>query len=165
MRKDMSVIYGRTCTSFAGKLQYSLPYMRGTSRNLATLGGGEVWRSKVKPQSELNEDIQNARLKDMPVQSMQNPFEREKTQCILCQYKIVPDYKNVKLLSQFVSPYTGRIYGRHITRLCATQQARLEKEIMKSQAAGFMPYYFKDVAFVKDPKLFDPDHPIRPHRF
>jgi hypothetical protein len=39
--------------------------MRGTSRNLATLGGGEVWRSKVKPQSELNEDIQNARLKDM----------------------------------------------------------------------------------------------------
>lgn len=30
---------------------------------------------------------------------------------------------------------------------------------------GFMPYYFKDVAYVKDPKLFDPDRPIRPHRF
>jgi len=28
-----------------------------------------------------------------------------------------------------------------------------------------MPYYFKDAAFVKDPKLFDPDRPIRPHRF
>jgi hypothetical protein len=39
--------------------------MRGTSRNLATLGGGEVWRSKVKPQPELNEEIQKARLKDM----------------------------------------------------------------------------------------------------
>jgi small subunit ribosomal protein S18 len=71
---------------------------------------------------------------------MQNPFEREKAQCILCQYKIVPDYKNVKLLSQFVSPYTGRIYGRHITRLCATQQARLEKEIIKSQSAGWCAF-------------------------
>jgi ribosomal protein S18 len=72
-----------------------------------------------------------------PVEDMQNPFEREKIQCILCRYKIVPDYKNVKLLSQFVSPYTGRIYGRHITRLCAAQQARLEKEILKSQSAGW----------------------------
>jgi hypothetical protein len=39
--------------------------MRGTSRNLATLGGGEVWRSEVKPQSELNEELQKSRLKDM----------------------------------------------------------------------------------------------------
>jgi len=39
--------------------------MRGTSRNLATLGGGEVWRSEVKPQSELSEEIQKTRLKDM----------------------------------------------------------------------------------------------------
>jgi hypothetical protein len=39
--------------------------MRGTSRNLATLGGGEVWRNEVKPQSELNEEIQKTRLKDM----------------------------------------------------------------------------------------------------
>ncbi|XP_021938844.1 28S ribosomal protein S18c, mitochondrial isoform X2 [Zootermopsis nevadensis] len=139
--------------------------MRETSRSLATLGGGEVWRSTVEPQSELDEEIQKARMKDMPVEDMKNPFEREKAQCILCQYKIVPDYKNVKLLSQFVSPYTGQIYGRHITRLCAAQQARLEKEIFKSQSAGFMPYYFKDVAYVKDPKLFDPDRPIRPHRF
>jgi hypothetical protein len=30
---------------------------------------------------------------------------------------------------------------------------------------GFMPCYFKDVAFLKDPKLFDPDRPVRPHRF
>lgn len=147
------------------KLQCFLPYQKGTLRNLATLGGGEVWRNREEPQSVLNEEIQKARMKDMPVEDMQNPFVREKAQCILCRYKILPDYKNVKLLSQFVSPYTGRVYGRHITRLCTTQQARLEKEIIKSQSAGFMPYYFKDVAFVKDPKLFDPDHPIRPHRF
>ncbi|PSN39906.1 28S ribosomal protein S18c [Blattella germanica] len=130
-------------------IQRTLPSLasclNGASRNFAMLGGGEVWRS--------------------PVADMQNPFEREKVKCILCQYNIVPNYKNFKLLSQFVSPYTGRIYGRHITRLCAKQQARLEKEIMKSQSAGFMPYYFKDVSFLKDPKLFDPDKPIRPHRF
>ena len=71
-----------------------------------------------------------------PDETLQNPFEREKVKCVLCHYNIVPDYKNVKLLSQFVSPYTGRIYGRHITRLCAAQQARLEKEIIKSQNAG-----------------------------
>lgn len=71
-----------------------------------------------------------------PIEDIENPFKREKVQCILCQYKIVPDYKNVKLLSQFVSPYTGRTYGRHITRLCAAQQARVEKEIIKAQTAG-----------------------------
>jgi hypothetical protein len=39
--------------------------MRGTSRNLVTLGGGEVWRTEVKPQSELNEEVQKNRVKDM----------------------------------------------------------------------------------------------------
>jgi ribosomal protein L32E len=32
---------------------------------LATLGGGEVWRNREEPQSELNEEIQKARMKDM----------------------------------------------------------------------------------------------------
>jgi hypothetical protein len=32
---------------------------------LATLGGGEVWRNTVEPLSELDEEIKNARMKDM----------------------------------------------------------------------------------------------------
>lgn len=40
---------------------------------------------------------------DQPV-DMPNPFKKEKVECILCKHKIEPDYKNVKLLSQFQSP-------------------------------------------------------------
>lgn len=78
---------------------------------------------------------------------------------------ITPNYKNVKLLSQFQSPYTGRIYGRHITGLCKHKQEQVELEIIKSQNAGLMGYYNKDPDFLRDPKLFDPENPFRPHRF
>nr|CAD7427290.1 unnamed protein product [Timema monikensis] len=114
---------------------------------------------------ELDEKIVAARQKDMPISDMPNPFEREKAQCILCRLKLTPDYKNAKLLSQFVSPYTGRIYGRHITGLCLRQQQMVEEEIIKSQNVGFMAYYLKQVEFLHDPKLFDPERPIRNHRF
>nr|CAD7572655.1 unnamed protein product [Timema californicum] len=100
-----------------------------------------------------------------PVSDMPNPFEREKARCILCRLNLTPDYKNAKLLSQFVSPYTGRIYGRHITGLCLRQQQLVEEEIIKSQNVGFMAYYLKQVEFLHDPKLFDPERPIRNHRF
>jgi small subunit ribosomal protein S18 len=94
-----------------------------------------------------------------------NPFEKDKAQCILCQHNIEPNYKNVKLLSQFQSPYTGRIYGRHITGLCKKKHELVEKEISKSQSAGFMGTYVKSVEFFKDPKLFDPERPMRPHKY
>ncbi|XP_046972983.1 28S ribosomal protein S18c, mitochondrial [Vanessa cardui] len=101
---------------------------------------------------------------DAPVE-IENPFKKEKVQCILCKLNIVPDYKNYRLLSQFQSPYTGRIYGRHITGLCKTKQTLVEAEIRKAQNCGYMPYYYKDKTFLKDPKLFDPENPIRSHRF
>ncbi|XP_026494537.1 small ribosomal subunit protein bS18m [Vanessa tameamea] len=101
---------------------------------------------------------------DAPV-DIENPFKKEKVQCILCKLNIVPDYKNYRLLSQFQSPYTGRIYGRHITGLCKTKQTLVEAEIRKAQNCGYMPYYYKDKTFLKDPKLFDPENPIRSHRF
>lgn len=96
---------------------------------------------------------------------MENPFTREKQQCILCKLNVTPDYKNVKLLSQFQSPYTGRIYGKHITGLCEHKQKFVEKEILKAQRAGLMAGYLKEECYLADPKLFDPDKPIRPHRF
>jgi small subunit ribosomal protein S18 len=102
---------------------------------------------------------------DEPIFDMENPFEKEKPQCLLCRLKIVPDYKNVKLLSQFQSPYTGRIYGKHITGLCETQQKLVEAEIVKAQSCGLMAAYLKEPCYLKDPKLFDADNPIRPHRF
>lgn len=71
-----------------------------------------------------------------PVSDLQNPFQREKRLCILCKMNITPNYKNSKLLSQFVSMYTGKIYGRHITGLCKKRQEQVEGEILKSQNAG-----------------------------
>lgn len=97
--------------------------------------------------------------------SMENPFDREKPQCILCRMNIHPNYKNVRLLSQFQSPYTGRIYGRHITGLCRQQQDRVEAEIKKSHRAGYMSSYHKGVEFLQNPKLFDPERPHRPHDY
>lgn len=69
------------------------------------------------------------------------------------------------MLSQFQSPYTGRIYGRHITGLCKKKQELVEIEICKAQAIGLMAAYLKSPEFLDDPKLFDPNRPLRPHRF
>ncbi|XP_052900215.1 28S ribosomal protein S18c, mitochondrial [Anopheles moucheti] len=100
-----------------------------------------------------------------PVQFEENPFAKEKVQCILCKHGVNPDYKNVQLLSQFQSPYTGRVYGRHITGLCKNRHEQVEREIIKAQNAGFMPTYHKAVEFLNDPKLFDPEKAIRPHKY
>lgn len=67
---------------------------------------------------------------------MENPYVKEKVRCLLCKYEIQPDYKNVRLLSQFVSRFTGKIYGRHITGLCKKQQDNVECEIKKAIKAG-----------------------------
>ncbi|CRL08653.1 CLUMA_CG021223, isoform A [Clunio marinus] len=101
---------------------------------------------------------------DLPVR-MENPFRKERVQCVLCKHQISPDYKNVKLLSQFQSPFTGRIYGRHITGLCKKMQRKVEQEIVKAQKSVLMGTVTKDVQFFKDPKLFDPERPIRPHKY
>ncbi|XP_043289791.1 28S ribosomal protein S18c, mitochondrial [Venturia canescens] len=101
---------------------------------------------------------------DQPI-AMENPFKKEQQQCILCKLNITPDYKNVRLLSQFQSVYTGRIYGKHITGLCEAKQKKVEAEILKAQNAGLMGYYQKDVKYAKDPKIFDPNNPFRPHKY
>ncbi|XP_055153142.1 small ribosomal subunit protein bS18m isoform X2 [Symphalangus syndactylus] len=57
------------------------------------------------------------------------------------------------LLSQFVSPFTGCIYGRHITGLCGKKQKEITKAIKRAQIMGFMPVTYKDPAYLKDPKV------------
>lgn len=99
---------------------------------------------------------------DEPI-SIKNPYKRENQQCLLCKLNITPNYKNARLLSQFQSVYTGRIYGRHITGLCKTKQAQVERAIKYSQSCGFMPIYHKAPEFFNDPKLYDPEKPTRPH--
>lgn len=96
---------------------------------------------------------------------IENPFKRDDRQCILCRLNITPDHKNARLLSQFQSRFTGRIYGRHITGLCQQKQKDVERAIVRSQACGFMPVYNKAPEFNDDPKLYDPEKPLRPHPY
>uniref|UniRef100_A0A2K5QNQ8 Small ribosomal subunit protein bS18m n=1 Tax=Cebus imitator TaxID=2715852 RepID=A0A2K5QNQ8_CEBIM len=68
------------------------------------------------------------------------------------QYKQVSSNEDL-LLSQFVSPFTGCIYGRHITGLCGKKQKEITKAIKRAQILGFMPVTYKDPAYLKDPKV------------
>ncbi|EDV22687.1 uncharacterized protein TRIADDRAFT_58497 [Trichoplax adhaerens] len=72
--------------------------------------------------------------------------------CALCKIKI--DYKNVRLLSQFISNDTGMIYGRRITGLCGHKQKELTKAIRRARTMGFMPYTYKYPEYLNDPKPF-----------
>ncbi|KAH0954248.1 hypothetical protein HN011_003496 [Eciton burchellii] len=101
---------------------------------------------------------------DMPIR-MKNVYVKEKRQCILCKLNIKPDYKNVRLLSQFQSRYTGKIYEKHITGLCNHKQKQVKQEILKAQHAGLMGYWSKEPEYVNDPQLFDLNHPFRPHKY
>lgn len=67
---------------------------------------------------------------------MANPYERPRKICILCKHGIEPNYKNVRLLYQFVSPYTGKVYGRHITGLCKDKQEKMEVQAIVASNLG-----------------------------
>ncbi|RTG81351.1 small subunit ribosomal protein S18 [Schistosoma bovis] len=89
---------------------------------------------------------------DKPV-DIPDPYHRTKKKCFICEKNIPLDYKNVRLLSQFVSPYTGRIYGRHITGMCIPMQKRISKLIIRSRQFGFMPFESKESVFIGDPRI------------
>ncbi|VDO07962.1 unnamed protein product [Rodentolepis nana] len=86
---------------------------------------------------------------DMPI-DIPNPYKSKPRQCFICKNNIDLDYKNVQLLSQFVSPYTGRVYGRHITGLCIPMQKRVSQLI---ERARFMAHEMKETVFFDDPNI------------
>ncbi|XP_048219803.1 28S ribosomal protein S18c, mitochondrial [Perognathus longimembris pacificus] len=99
---------------------------------------------------------QEASNKDLPI-PMENPYKEPLKKCVLCGKRV--DYKNVQLLSQFISPFTGSIYGRHITGLCGKKQKEITKAIKRAQIMGFMPVTYKDPAYLKDPKVCNIRYP------
>ncbi|CAK6983449.1 S ribosomal protein S18c%2C mitochondrial-like [Scomber scombrus] len=86
-----------------------------------------------------------------PLVKMENPYKEPQKGCILCSVSV--DFKNIQLLSQFISPHTGRIYGRHITGLCGRKQKDVSKAIKKAQSMGFMSVTHKHPQFMKDPSI------------
>ncbi|XP_044189126.1 28S ribosomal protein S18c, mitochondrial-like [Thunnus albacares] len=89
--------------------------------------------------------------KDDVLAKIENPYKEPQKGCILCSVTV--DFKNIQLLSQFISPHTGRIYGRHITGLCGRKQKEVSKAIKKAQSMGFMSVTHKHPQFMKDPNI------------
>lgn len=101
--------------------------------------------------------------KDKQFVDAPTPYQKPARKCILCKHNIQVDYKNPRLLSQFVSSLTGDIYDKHITGLCEMQQVALQREIKKSRNCRLMPIYYRDPKYNRDPPLFNPDRPQRPN--
>ncbi|KAM5339693.1 small ribosomal subunit protein bS18m isoform 2-T2 [Glossophaga mutica] len=102
-----------------------------------------LWRSCSQYQQVTSNE-------DLPI-PMENPYKEPVKKCVLCGKHV--DYKNVQLLSQFISPFTGCIHGRHITGLCGKKQKEITKAIKRAQIMGFMPVTYKDPVYLKDPKV------------
>lgn len=82
---------------------------------------------------------------------VESPSKEPRKGCVLCGVTV--DFKNIQLLSQFISPHTGRIYGRHITGLCGRKQKEISKAIKKAHSLGFMSVTHKHPLFMKDPRI------------
>uniref|UniRef100_A0A2K5D1R0 Small ribosomal subunit protein bS18m n=1 Tax=Aotus nancymaae TaxID=37293 RepID=A0A2K5D1R0_AOTNA len=92
---------------------------------------------------------------DLPIPMvLREPLKKlilERKKCILCGKHV--DDKYVQLLSQFISPFTGYICGRHITGLCGKKQKEITKAIKRAQIMGFMPVIYRGPEYLKDPKV------------
>ncbi|MBP7088370.1 MAG: 30S ribosomal protein S18 [Candidatus Omnitrophica bacterium] len=65
---------------------------------------------------------------------------RFKKDCIFCKKKDLDiDYKNIELLSRYVSS-RGKILSRRITGNCAKHQRKIAKEIKRARFLNLIPY-------------------------
>ena len=65
--------------------------------------------------------------------------------CPICRDEyLVPDYRNIELLKQFVCPYTGRIYTPREVQVCTDKYRIVQSEILKARDYGYLTY---DVPF------------------
>jgi small subunit ribosomal protein S18 len=114
------------------------------------------------------EESELAAKHDLPV-DIEDPYKKEPKMCILCPRRysenLVPSYKNPKLLSQFISPHTGRVYQSHITGLCTYMQELVEREVTRSHDAGLLSTKVRDPFYLQDPSLFNPTRPIKPNPY
>ncbi|XP_056288393.1 28S ribosomal protein S18c, mitochondrial [Pseudoliparis swirei] len=124
--------------------------LRGLQRlkPVLSLHGNTTLRTITSHDIQQNDVIQQN--DDMLVR-MENPFKEPQKGCLLCNISV--DFKNTQLLSQFISPHTGRTYGRHITGLCGRKQKEVSKAIKKAHALGFMSVTHKHPQFMRDPNV------------
>ncbi|XP_050412446.1 28S ribosomal protein S18b, mitochondrial [Patella vulgata] len=59
--------------------------------------------------------------------------------CPVCRDDhLLVDYRNVKLLNQFISPHTGQVLDSMDTGVCQTQQKKLILEIFRARDYGYL---------------------------
>jgi small subunit ribosomal protein S18 len=64
--------------------------------------------------------------------------------CPFCAGKIKIDYKDVSMLSHYVSS-RGKIESRHRTKVCAKHQRRLAQAIKRARFLALLPYAPKHI--------------------
>ena len=76
---------------------------------------------------------------DKAVVSRRQYFRRKKIDRLSVEKIDDIDYKDVKLLSQYISE-GGRIIPRRITGVCAAHQRRLKTAIKRARTIALLPY-------------------------
>ena len=59
--------------------------------------------------------------------------------CVFCRKGLEIDYKNVELLSRFVSS-KGKIASRRISGNCAKHQRKVAREVKRARFLSLLPY-------------------------
>lgn len=83
--------------------------------------------------------------------------------CVLCNVPI--SWKNTQLLSQFISPWSGRIYERGVTNLCDKAYLKVKDEIQRSQDNGLLGRNYRPTEFNQDPNLSSFDYSTKMHSY
>ncbi|MBU1523035.1 MAG: 30S ribosomal protein S18 [Candidatus Omnitrophica bacterium] len=75
----------------------------------------------------------------------QKTISQFKKDCIFCKKEVDVDYKNIELLSRYVSS-KGKIFSRRISGNCAKHQRVLTKEIKLARFLSLIPYVGRGLA-------------------
>ena len=64
---------------------------------------------------------------------------RFKKSCVFCKKDLDIDYKNLELISRYVSS-KGKIVSRRISGNCAKHQRKIAREIKRARYLSLIPY-------------------------
>jgi small subunit ribosomal protein S18 len=64
---------------------------------------------------------------------------RAKKDCVFCKNDLEIDYKNLELLTRYVSS-RGKILSRRISGNCAKHQRKVAREIKRARFLNLIPY-------------------------
>merc|ERR1711972_397708 len=98
---------------------------------------------------------------DMPIKLPSRKMKQLKTcgskdRCVACNIPIT--WKNTQFLSQFVSPWSGRLYERGVTNLCDNAYHKVKHEYKRAIDNGLLGRNYKPSAYMMDPNLSTFDH-------